>query len=139
MTRAAVVIVALFTLAPLGYAHKGITSKFTYNADVHPVFLARCGRCHRDGGVGPMSLLKYEDAFPWAESLRAEMLTAAKVLTAYLKGNGGITAKAALAAQKTINRWVRQQERALADRKKQQEKSSIHVDSKRERPNGDDA
>jgi len=50
-----------------------------------------------------------------------------------------ITAKAALAAQKTINRWVRQQERALADRKKQQEKSSIHVDSKRERPNGDDA
>ena len=59
-----------------GDAHKGITSKFTYNADVYPVFLNRCGRCHIDGGVGPMSLLKYEDAFPWAESLRAELLTA---------------------------------------------------------------
>jgi hypothetical protein len=33
------------------------------------------------------------------------MLIAAKVLTAYLKGNGGITAKAASATQKTINRW----------------------------------
>jgi hypothetical protein len=57
-------------------AHKGITSKFTYNADVYPVFLNRCGRCHIDGGVGPMSLLKYEDAFPWAESLRAELMAA---------------------------------------------------------------
>jgi hypothetical protein len=58
-------------------AHKGITSKFTYNADVYPVFLKRCGRCHVDGGVGPMSLLKYEDAFPWAEALRTELLAAA--------------------------------------------------------------
>ena len=57
-------------------AHKGITSKFTYNAEVYPIFLNRCGRCHVDGGVGPMSLLKYEDAFPWAESLRTELLAA---------------------------------------------------------------
>ena len=71
---AAVVVVAVLVLAPSGDAHEGITSKFTYNADVYPVFLNRCGRCHIDGGVGPMSLLKYADAFPWAESLRAELL-----------------------------------------------------------------
>jgi hypothetical protein len=79
MKRAAgaVVFVALtFWVAPSGEAHKGITSKFTYNADAHAVFVNRCGRCHVEGGVGPMSLLKYEDAFPWAESLRAELLTA---------------------------------------------------------------
>lgn len=78
MTRAvpALVVVAVLLLAPTGGAHTGITSKFTYNADVYPVFLNRCGRCHIDGGVGPMSLLKYEDAFPWAESLRAELMTA---------------------------------------------------------------
>jgi len=70
------VVIGMLMLAPAGDAHKGITSKFTYNADVYPVFLNRCGRCHIDGGVGPMSLLKYEDAFPWAESLRAELLTA---------------------------------------------------------------
>jgi hypothetical protein len=80
MTRASAAVVALvllvLALAPSGIAHKGITSKYTYNADVYPVFLNRCGRCHIDGGVGPMSLLKYEDAFPWAESLRAELLSA---------------------------------------------------------------
>ena len=57
-----------------GEAHKGVTSKFTYNAEVYPIFLNRCGHCHVDGGVGPMSLVGYEDAFPWAESLRTELL-----------------------------------------------------------------
>lgn len=78
MKRAALatfLLVAL-VLAAAGHAHKGITSKFTYNTDVYPVFLNRCGGCHIDGGVGPMSLLRYEDAFPWAESLRAELLFA---------------------------------------------------------------
>jgi hypothetical protein len=73
---AAPALALLLVLSATGQAHKGITSKFTYNADVYPVFLKRCGRCHIDGGVGPMSLLKYEDAFPWAESLRAELLSA---------------------------------------------------------------
>lgn len=68
------VLAAVF-FAPAGEAHKGITSKFTYNIEVYPVFLKRCGRCHVDGGVGPMSLLKYVDAFPWAESIRTELLT----------------------------------------------------------------
>ena len=72
----ALVILTVLMLAPTGNAHKGITSKYTYNADVYPVFVNRCGRCHIDGGVGPMSLVKYEDAFPWAESLRAELMTA---------------------------------------------------------------
>ena len=55
-------------------AHKAITSRFTYNADVYPIFVARCSHCHIAGGVGPMSLVTYEDAFPWAESLRSELL-----------------------------------------------------------------
>ena len=73
---ACVFLLVALVFAPSGRAHKGITSKFTYNADVYPVFLNRCSRCHIDGGVGPMSLLKYEDAFPWAESLRTELLAA---------------------------------------------------------------
>jgi hypothetical protein len=55
-------------------AHKGVTSKFTYNAEVYPIFLAHCGHCHVAKGVGPMSLLTYQEAFPWAESLRTELL-----------------------------------------------------------------
>jgi len=78
MTRAVApcVVIGVLMLAAAGDAHKGITSKYTYNAEVYPVFLNRCGHCHIDGGVGPMSLLKYEDTFPWAESLRTELLSA---------------------------------------------------------------
>src|SRR5205823_3491524 len=54
-------------------AHKPITSKYTYNEDVFPIFNVRCGRCHIAGGVAPMSLLTYKDAFPWAESIRVEL------------------------------------------------------------------
>ena len=55
-------------------AHKGTTSKYTYNDDVYPIFRDKCGRCHADGGPAPMSLLKYEiessGAVAWAESIR---------------------------------------------------------------------
>jgi len=54
-------------------AHKPITSAFTYTADVQPIVREHCGGCHRPGGVGPMSLLTYGDAVPWAESMRGEL------------------------------------------------------------------
>lgn len=57
-----------------GEAHKAITSKFHFNDEVFPVFREHCGRCHVEGGVAPMSLMTYDDAFPWAESLRIELL-----------------------------------------------------------------
>ena len=59
-----------------GEAHKAITSKYTYNDDVFPIFRERCSRCHIAGGVAPMSLMTYDDAFPWAESIRAELVAA---------------------------------------------------------------
>jgi hypothetical protein len=57
-----------------GEAHKAITSKYTYNDDVFPIFRDRCSRCHVPGGVAPMSLMTYDEAFPWAESIRAELV-----------------------------------------------------------------
>jgi mono/diheme cytochrome c family protein len=59
-----------------GEAHKAITSKYTYNDDVFPIFRERCARCHVPGGVAPMSLMTYDEAFPWAESIRAELVAA---------------------------------------------------------------
>jgi hypothetical protein len=64
---------ALLSTVP-GEAHKAITSKYTYNDDVFPILRDRCSRCHVTGGVAPMSLTTYEDAFPWAESIRAELV-----------------------------------------------------------------
>ena len=54
-------------------AHKPITSPFTYSADVLPIVRERCGRCHAPAGVAPMSLLSYQDAVPWGESMRLEL------------------------------------------------------------------
>src|SRR4029453_16631316 len=70
-----VALVALFAfLDQTSEAHKPITSKYTYNDDVFPILRDRCGRCHVAGGVAPMSLMTYEEAFPWAESIRAELI-----------------------------------------------------------------
>ena len=57
-----------------GEAHKPITSPFTFSEDVLPIFKAQCGSCHAPGGVGPMSLLTHEDAVPWAEAIRVELM-----------------------------------------------------------------
>jgi hypothetical protein len=42
----------------------------TFNKDVMPIFQAHCQDCHRPGEIAPMSLLSYEDARPWAKSIR---------------------------------------------------------------------
>jgi hypothetical protein len=73
---AVAVAVAAFAIAATrtGEAHKAITSKYTYNDDVFPIFKEKCARCHVEHGVAPMSLATYKDAYPWAESIRAELV-----------------------------------------------------------------
>ncbi|MEZ5293982.1 MAG: hypothetical protein R2745_23065 [Vicinamibacterales bacterium] len=67
--------VALMLSSAPGEAHKAITSKYRYNEDLFPLFKEHCGRCHVDGGVAPMSLMSYDDAAPWGESMRLELLS----------------------------------------------------------------
>ncbi len=78
MTRALPIIAAVLAAVVFHSirveAHKPITSKYTYTEDVFPIVNARCGGCHAAGGVAPMSLLSYKEAFPWAESIRVELL-----------------------------------------------------------------
>jgi mono/diheme cytochrome c family protein len=71
---AATVLAAFATVIEHGEAHKAITSKYTYNDDVFPIFRDRCAQCHVENGVAPMSLTTYKDAYPWAESIRAELV-----------------------------------------------------------------
>lgn len=62
-------------LAPIPLeAHKPTTTRFTYHRDVLPIFEARCGSCHRAGGIAPMSLLSYKETFPWAVSIKTRVL-----------------------------------------------------------------
>src|SRR3954451_24136637 len=72
----AVTLIVAFAITERGQAHKAITSKYTYNDDVFPILRDKCSRCHVAGGVAPMSLMTYDEAFPWAESIRAELIAA---------------------------------------------------------------
>ena len=73
IVASAVAAMCALSIAP-GEAHKAVTSKYTYNDDVFPILKERCARCHVAGGVAPMSLMTYDEAFPWAESIRAELV-----------------------------------------------------------------
>ena len=42
----------------------------TYTKHVAAILQQNCQECHRPGQVGPMSLLTYDDALGWAESIR---------------------------------------------------------------------
>ncbi|MCU1384023.1 MAG: hypothetical protein JWL71_2720 [Acidobacteria bacterium] len=72
----ALIVAGIAVAIQPGEAHKAITSKYTYNDDVFPILRDRCASCHVAGGVAPMSLMTYDDAFPWAESIRAELVAA---------------------------------------------------------------
>jgi mono/diheme cytochrome c family protein len=45
----------------------------TFTKDVAPIFQARCQSCHEPGSIAPMSLVTYQEARPWAKSIRARV------------------------------------------------------------------
>ena len=42
----------------------------TFTKDVAPILQRSCQNCHRPGSIAPMSLLTYEEARPWARSMK---------------------------------------------------------------------
>ena len=46
------------------------TPEVTFTKDIAPILQRSCQNCHRPGQVAPMSLLTYEDARPWARSMK---------------------------------------------------------------------
>jgi len=51
-------------------AQSATQASVTFTRDVAPIFQQSCQNCHRPGSIAPMSLLTYEDARPWARSIR---------------------------------------------------------------------
>ncbi len=46
----------------------------TFSKDVMPILQARCQTCHRPGEIGPMPLMTYQDARPWARAIRENVI-----------------------------------------------------------------
>lgn len=51
------------------------TGSVTFHQDVEPLLQAHCQSCHRAGEIGPMPLLTYDQARPWAKAIREAVLT----------------------------------------------------------------
>ena len=56
---------------PVAGAADAVPAKPTFTKDIAPIFQEKCEACHRPDSIAPMSLVTYEDARPWAKSIRA--------------------------------------------------------------------
>src|SRR5437868_3491311 len=61
----------------------------TFTKDVAPLLQNRCQVCHRPNTFAPMSLLTYEEARPWAKSIRQKVL-AREMPPWYIDKNVGV-------------------------------------------------
>jgi mono/diheme cytochrome c family protein len=61
-------------LTGLAGAHEVAASRYNYHDDVRPLFVEHCGGCHHQGGSAPMSLLEYQEAVPWANAIKLQVL-----------------------------------------------------------------
>ena len=67
----AAAFVSLCAIAAPGLARAADTTALvTFSKDVAPIFQRNCQVCHRPGTVAPMSLVTYDEARPWARSIR---------------------------------------------------------------------
>ena len=66
-----------FTLAMTGLVAGSASAQQpaspTFTKDVAPIFQATCEACHRPDSIAPMPLRTYEDARPWARSIKARV------------------------------------------------------------------
>ena len=49
----------------------------TFSRDVAPILYAKCASCHRSGEIGPMALITFQDARPWARAIQQKTSTRA--------------------------------------------------------------
>ena len=48
-------------------------AQVTFTKDVAPIFQSKCEACHRPDSIAPMSLMTFEEARPWARSIKARV------------------------------------------------------------------
>ena len=72
---AALFVVALVAMPAVAVAQDA--SEVTFTKDIAPILQRSCQDCHRTGSIAPMSLLTYEEARPWARSIKDKVVTRA--------------------------------------------------------------
>jgi hypothetical protein len=68
------VVVATIVL-PATADSPAVAEQPTFTRDVLPIFQKSCQDCHRPGQMAPFSLINYEDARPWARSIKDKVVS----------------------------------------------------------------
>ena len=63
----------MLTVGATAQAQTTPAAQVTFTKDVAPILQRSCQTCHRPGTMAPMSLLSYQDARPWARSIKAKV------------------------------------------------------------------
>jgi mono/diheme cytochrome c family protein len=68
-TRGAVAFGAMLIWSSLASAADA-PKQVTFSKDVAPILQAKCQECHQPNSIAPMSLITFQDARPWARSIK---------------------------------------------------------------------
>src|SRR5246127_2894745 len=56
-------------------ANAGTREQVTFSKDVAPILQAKCQECHQPNSIAPMSLITFQEARPWARSIKERVMT----------------------------------------------------------------
>ena len=100
------VVLLIVTLGSI-QAHDIITTKITFSKEISRLIYKRCATCHHDGGAA-FSLVKYEEARPWAKAIKEEVLERRMPPWEAVKGFGEFRDDRGLTQEEleTISSWV---------------------------------
>jgi hypothetical protein len=87
--------------------HELITTKLTWSKEVSRIVYQRCAQCHRPEGAA-FSLLRYEEARPWAKAIQEQVLQRKMPPWNAVKGFGAFLHDRGLSQEEiaTISNWV---------------------------------
>jgi mono/diheme cytochrome c family protein len=68
--RSLIVAVSLCAIALFAVVERSNSAAVTFTKDIAPILYKNCAECHRPGEIAPMSLMSYQEARPWAKSIR---------------------------------------------------------------------
>ena len=61
---------AVLAVAAPALAADAPARQVTFSKDVAPIFQEKCQACHQPNSIAPMSLITYQEARPWARSIK---------------------------------------------------------------------
>src|SRR3970040_1892771 len=67
-------VVAVATVPMQARQSASSQAAVTFTKDVARILQENCQVCHRPGSIAPMSLLTYEEARPWARSIKEQVI-----------------------------------------------------------------